>query len=605
MIELFCEETRDADEAMVSTLIAIASQIGQFIERKNSELELISALAHAQEARLEAERLTNRLSALQRITDAALGHLTVDQVLLESLNRIREVLSVDTVAVLLLETEGDELVAWAAHGLEEEVELGVRIPVGKGFAGKVVADRKPIIVEDITKADVFNPLLQQKGIKSLLGVPLLVEGRATGVLHVGTLEFYQFTEDDVRLLELAALRIALAVENARLYQVEKAARDEAEAANLAKDQFLTILSHELRTPLTPIIGWVHMMQNGILPEADFSRVLSVVNRNAYSLKRLINDLLDMSAILSGKIQIEESPVFVGSVLEESLETMRPYAGDSKVQLQLRISADPDALMVRGDRNRLNQTFCNILHNAIKFSPQNGLVQVMCEATGSEVVIRFEDQGAGIPIEFLPHVFERFRQADGSRTRAYGGLGLGLSLVKSFVEAHHGTVEAISEGQGKGSSFLVKLPRETRQDDKAKLTEKEAGLKSRMSEIQILVVEDQPDTLEMLTLSLQQRGYEVIGCESAAEAVQIAGREHLDVLISDIGMPTMDGFQLIRDWRQRETHKNIAAIALTGYASKTDVEATLTAGFDLHLSKPIDPIKLAEAVERVLASRQEG
>jgi signal transduction histidine kinase/CheY-like chemotaxis protein len=588
---------------MVYTLTAIASQIGQFTERKNSEQELINALARAHEARLEAEGLTNRLTALQRITDAALGHFTVDRVLSESLNRIREVLNVDTVAILLLETEGDELVAWAAHGLEEEVELGVRIPVGKGFAGKVVADRKPIIVEDIAKADVFNPLLQQKGIKSLLGVPMLVEGRATGVLHVGTLAFHHFTEDDVRLLELAADRIAMAVENARLYQVEKTARDEAETANQAKDEFLTILSHELRTPLTPIIGWVHMMQNGILPEADFDRVLSVVNRNAYSLKRLINDLLDMSAILSGKMRIEESPVSVGSVLEESLETMRPYAADSKIQLRLRINAEPDTLMVRGDRNRLNQTFCNILHNAIKFSPQNGFVHVTCEAVNTEVVIRFRDQGEGIPIKFVPHVFERFRQADGSRTRAYGGLGLGLSLVKSFVEAHHGTVEAISEGEGKGSTFIVKLPRDTGEDQR-RLNEKELGLQSSKAEIRILVVEDQLDTLEMLTLSLQRQGYKVIGCESAAEALQIAGREPLDILISDIGMPTIDGFQLIRDLRQREPHKNIAAIALTGYASKTDVEATLAAGFDLHLSKPIDPIELAQAVERVLATRQD-
>jgi len=603
VIELFSEKTGERDEAMVSTLTAIASQIGQFIERKNNEQELVSALGRAQEARLEAERLTNRLTALQRITDAALGHFTVDRVLTESITRIREVLNVDTVAILLLETEGDVLVAWAAHGLEEEVEMGVRIPVGKGFAGKVVESRSPIIIEDITKADVFNPLLKQKGIKSLLGVPLLIEGRATGVLHVGTLEFHRFTEDDVRLLELAAVRIAVAVENARLYQVEKAARDEAEAANQAKDEFLTILSHELRTPLTPIIGWVHMMQNGILGDADFNRVLSVINRNAYNLKRLINDLLDMSAILSGKMRIEESPVSVGSVLEESLETMRPYAADSKIQLRLKISAPSDNLMVTGDRSRLNQTFCNILHNAIKFSPPNGLVEVTCEAVNSQVVIRFRDQGEGIPVKFLPYVFERFRQADGSRTRSYGGLGLGLSLVKSFVEAHHGTIEAISEGEGKGSTFVVKLPRDAAQDDNARLKKTEVGTQSSKANVRIVVVEDQPDTLEMLILGLQRQGYQVAGCDSAAKALQIADDQPFDILISDIGMPTMDGYQLIKDLRQKEPHKNILAIAFTGYASKTDIEATLAAGFDLHLSKPIDPVELAQAIERLLATHR--
>jgi CheY-like chemotaxis protein len=348
-----------------------------------------------------------------------------------------------------------------------------------------------------------------------------------------------------------------------------------------------------------------MMQNGILGDADFNRVLSVVNRNAYNLKRLINDLLDMSAILSGKMRIEESPVSVGSVLEESLETMRPYAADSKIQLRLRINARSDDLMVTGDRSRLNQTFCNILHNAIKFSPPNGLVQVTCEAVNSQVVIRFRDQGEGIPVKFLPHVFERFRQADGSRTRAYGGLGLGLSLVKSFVEAHHGTIEAISEGEGKGSTFVVKLPRDVGQDDKARLNETEVGTQSSKADVRILVVEDQPDTLEMLILGLQRQGYQVTGCDSAAKALQIADDQPLDILISDIGMPTMDGYQLIKDLRQKESHKNILAIALTGYASKTDIEATLAAGFDLHLSKPIDPVELAGAVEQLLATRREG
>ncbi|MDQ2937190.1 MAG: GAF domain-containing protein, partial [Acidobacteriota bacterium] len=298
VIELFAEEKRDADQASLETLAAIGSQLGQFIERKNLDEQRLRALASAYEARLEAEGLTKRLASLQRITDAIFSHLSIDDVISESLSRIREAMNVDTVAVLLLRTEGNELVAWAAKGLEEEVEMGVRIPVGKGFAGRVIAQQEPIIIEDVSKADVYNPLLRKKGIKSLLGVPLFVEGRPIGVLHVGKLEFAHFTEDDVRLLRLAADRIALAIENARLYQVERNARGEAESANRAKDEFLTILSHELRTPLTPIIGWVHIMQQGIVSEADSAKALSVIDRNAYTLTRLINDLLDMSAILS-------------------------------------------------------------------------------------------------------------------------------------------------------------------------------------------------------------------------------------------------------------------------------------------------------------------
>jgi PAS domain S-box-containing protein len=601
VIELFSDEIRDTDPSMLNTVTAIANQIGQYIERKKGEQELVHALDRAHEAWGEAEKLSKQLASVQRMTEAALSHLSVGEVLDESLNRIRDVLKVDTVAILLLETEGDELVAWAAQGLEEEVETGVRIPVGQGFAGRIVAERRPIVIDDITKADVHNPLLREKGIKSLLGVPLLLEGRPTGVLHVGKLEFANFTHDDVKLLELAADRIALAIENARLYEVERTARAEAEAANRAKDEFLTILSHELRTPLTPIIGWVHMMQNRILPDEEFIRVLSIVNRNAYSLKRLINDLLDMSAILSGKMRIEEASVSLASVLEESIETMRPYAHDSKVHLRLRIADEAATVTVTGDRSRLNQTFCNILHNAIKFSPSGGYVDASLEAKDSEALIRVKDQGEGISSEFLPHVFERFRQEDSSRTRSFGGLGLGLALVKSFVEAHGGTVDVASEGQGKGSSFEVKLPRENAQRHETKPTTRKRELNDAASRTRILVVEDQPDTLEMLSANFESRGYEVLRCTSAPEALELAGRENFDILISDIGMPGMDGLQLIQKLRQQEGLKSLPAIALTGYASQKDVSAAISAGFNRHVSKPIDPTDLVQTIESLLDS----
>ncbi len=602
VIEFFSTDYKEADPLTLDNMIAIGGQIAQFIERKRNEQELVRALTHAREAHIEAERLTKQLASLQRITDAALSHLSVEEVLAESLKRIREVLEVDTVAILLLEREGDEIAAWAAQGLEEEVERGVRIPVGKGFAGRVFSEKRPIIIEDIEHADIFNPILRRKGIKSLLGVPLLVEGRPTGVLHVGKFELAHFTDGHVKMLELAAARIALAIENARLYQEERAARAEAEAANQAKDEFLTILSHELRTPLTPIIGWIHMMQNGILPQADIQRVLSTVNRNAYNLKRLINDLLDMSAILTGKMRIEETAVSVSSVLEEAIETMRPYARDSKVSLRLRMPSDGAQATVKGDRNRLNQAFCNIIHNAIKFSPGGGTVQVSYEVLADEVVVMVKDQGEGIPSDFLPHVFERFRQADSSRTRTFGGLGLGLALVKSFVEAHHGKIEAKSEGAGKGSVFVVTLPREHAENHSANIALRAGPAGARVPS-RVLLVEDQPDTLEMLTATLQTNGYEVLACESAIYAMDVAAREKFDILISDIGMPAMDGFQLVKALRSRENDEDIPAIALTGYASRQDADAAIAAGFDLHLSKPIDPSALVEAVEKLLASRK--
>ena len=600
VIELFSVETRDPDPLMLDTLVAIGSQISQFIDRKGNEARLVNALAHAEQARLEAENLTKRLNSLQRLTDVALTRYSVGEVIAESLNRVREVLNVDTVAILLLEKKGDELVAWAAQGLEEEVELGVRIPVGKGFAGRVVAENKPRVVRDVDHADVYNPLIKKKGIKSLLGVPLIIEGRPIGVLHVGKLQTTDFTQENIRLLELAADRIALAIENARLHEQQTAALGEAEAASKAKDEFLTILSHELRTPLTPIIGWIHMMQNGILKEADIANVLTVMNRNAYSLKRLINDLLDMSAILSGKMRIEETDVSVAGVLEESVDTMSPYASDSRVQLDLEVHDDPDAqAIVTGDRNRLNQAFCNLLHNAIKFSGPGRKVHVTLDSKDDRVIVRIQDQGEGIPDEFLPFVFDRFRQADASRTRAYGGLGLGLALVKSFVEAHGGTIEAGSEGQQCGSTFEVTLPRKVTEvndrHDRPALSPEDDSI----HQARILIVEDQPDTLEMLTAVFERRGYQVIGCNSARRALELLAHEDFDVLVSDVGLPTMDGLQLIRSLRDNKDLKRTPAIALTGYASQKDSEAALDAGFDLHLSKPVDPKELTEAVERLL------
>jgi len=376
--------------------------------------------------------------------------------LAEMLDRVRDTMNVDTVVILLLEPEGDTLLAWASKGLEEEVQQRVRIPVGAGFAGRVAASKGPVRIDDVETADILNPLLKQKGIRSLLGVPLLVEGRVIGVMHVGRFTSHQFTGDDTRLLQLVADRIALAIDNARLFEDERSARREAEAASSAKDEFLTTISHELRTPLTPIIGWVHMIRNGVLPEKEALHGLSVIEKNSHALKRLINDLLDMSAILSGKMRMEEFAVPLEEVLCEAVESVRLIAATRDIGVDLVFRARWNGI-VTGDRARLVQVFLNLLDNAIKFSSPGGRVLVEAEAVDGEAVVTVRDNGQGISPEFLPFVFARFRQADGSKTRVHGGLGLGLALVKSFVESHHGKVEAESGGDGQGSLFRVRLP----------------------------------------------------------------------------------------------------------------------------------------------------
>ena len=600
VIDFFSYTIPHPEPTLIETLAIIGSQIGQFFERNNAQDEVQRGLAREHNSRLQAEEQTRRLSALQRVTDAALATFSLDALLVELLKRIREVLNVDTAAVLLLEKEEDELLAWPAVGLEEQVERGVRIPVGKGFAGRIVAERRHLIIPDVEQADVYNSLLQEKGIRSLLGVPLFVEGRVIGVIHVGTFRPSNFTEDDISLLQLVADRIALSIEKARLNEIERSAREAAEKANLLKDEFLKILSHELRTPLTPILGWSRMMQADLLTKEDYGQALDVITRNSQSMKHLIDDLLDMSAILSGKMRIEQLPVSLASILREVVGNMSTEARGARIELFL--SLPEDEITVKGDSARLLQTFSNILHNAIKFTPENGLIEITAALHGTDVVVSIRDSGIGIEKDFIPHVFERFRQADGSRTRSHGGLGLGLALVRSFVEAHGGEISVASEGKGHGTVFSIRLPLESSSGSTS--NEQTQLLSSgETAQARILIVEDQPDTLDMLTATFAARGFEVSSCMSGAEALTAAQQVDFDVIVSDIAMPEIDGFELIRELRQLPRFKNIPAIALTGYASEKDAAAAMRAGFDIYLCKPVDPAELTTLIENLLQSNQ--
>jgi len=602
VLEFFSRESQEPDRILLETMSSAGNQIGQFFERKRIESEREQIVLREQRARREAEVAMDRVRSVQKVTDGALAHLTLDELLAELLDRVREVMEVDTVAILLLESDGDELVAWAARGLEEEVELGLRIPVGAGFAGRIAATKAPVRIDDVKSADLANAMLKDKGIHCLLGVPLLAEGRVIGVIHVGKLTPYQFTTDDTHLLQLVADRVALAIDNARLFEEEHSARQEAEAASRAKDEFLTTLSHELRTPLTPIIGWIHMIRTGLVPRNDSEHGLAVIDKNSQALKHLINDLLDMSAILTGKMRIERTPVKLEAVLREAIETVRPLARENQIDLETSFSNGTRPIVVSADRTRLIQVFWNLLHNAVKFSHKGGRVRVTCEAGKADAVIRIEDVGRGIPPDFLPHVFERFRQADGSKTRLFGGLGLGLALVKSFVEAHGGTVEAESSGEGHGSRFTVHLPLETQTAQSSSARKRRVPTADVVMPQRVLIVDDDEDTLEMLGAAFERRGYHVTACDSATSAVAAAEGNIFDLIISDIGMPRVDGYELLRRLRSLSGFETIPAIALTGYASTRDAEAAMAAGFAAHISKPVDPLELAALTDQILRDR---
>ena len=595
VMEFFSREAHTPDQELLDLTNSIGNQIGQFVERKRAEEERAHLYEREQRARHEVEVAMERMRQVQTVTEVALSHLSLERLLAELLDRVREAMDVDTVAILLLE-ENNELVAWAAKGLE--LDVAIRVPMGAGFAGRIAEQKSPMVIDDIDTAVLYTPFLREKGVKSLLGVPLLVEGRVLGVIHVGRKAHRPFTEDDTRLLQLVAFRVALAIDNARLFEEERSARREAEAASRAKDEFLTTISHELRTPLTPIIGWVHMIRSEILPSKETKHGLSVIEKNSHAMKRLINDLLDMSAILSGKMRMEELPVKLEEVIREAVETVGPLAMARDIHLEI-VFRDWHDESISGDRARLLQVFLNLLDNAIKFSAPGGKVRVIGEATGGETIIRIEDSGQGITPDFLPFVFERFRQADGSRTRSHGGLGLGLSLVKSFVEAHKGSVEAASEGPGHGSRFTVRLPR---QRPHLVSPAQKAGVieaRSQSRGAHLLIVEDDADTREILQATLEARGFRVTACESAGAALDIAARNSVDLIVSDIGMPEIDGLEMMRQVRRLPELQKLPTIAVTGYASKKDSESALAAGFDAHVSKPIDPVELLVMIDDLL------
>ncbi|TMA81607.1 MAG: GAF domain-containing protein, partial [Deltaproteobacteria bacterium] len=374
---------------------------------------------------------------LEAVTDTALARLSLEELLSELLLRVRSILGADTAAVLLL--NGGELVPRVAKGLEEEVEAGVRIPLGRGFAGRVAAERRPIFIDDVDHADVMNPILRQKGIRSLLGVPILFEGKVIGVLHVGTLKRRLFDRHDAQLLQIVADRIGLGIEYARLYR-------EAQETSRLKDEFLATVSHELRTPLTPILAWVSQLRRRTLDPARTARALEVIDRSARAQARLVDDLLEVSRMIGGKFHLDVRPMRLASAIEAAIEAMRPAASARNIRVETRL--DPRIDLIQGDPDRLQQVMWNLLSNAIKFTPEGGRVDVVLERVDSHFELTVRDTGKGIRSEFLPYLFERFRQADASVTRALGGLGLGLAIARHLVELHGGTIEAESAGEGK-------------------------------------------------------------------------------------------------------------------------------------------------------------
>lgn len=405
-------------------------------------------------------------------------------------------------------------------------------------------------------------------------------------------------------------------QRAQLLESERIARSEAERASHLKDEFVATLSHELRTPLSAILGWAHMLADPELPRAEVATGVEVIERNARVQTQIIEDLLDMSRIIAGQIRLDVQQVNLSEVVEAALATVRPAAEAKGIRLHTVV--DPKVGPVRGDPSRLQQIVWNLLSNAIKFTGRDGRVQVALERVNSHVEITVSDTGQGISAEFLPCVFERFRQGDGSTTRRHSGLGLGLSIVKQLVELHGGTVRATSSGEGQGSTFSVELPLMAVHSHDARVERLHPRfprpLAARpmplsLAGLKVLVVDDEPDAREIVRRLLLGHGADPACASSAREAIESFRASRPDVIISDIGMPEQDGYELIKSIRllERSLGYTTPAVALTAFARSADRTRAMLAGYQMHLSKPVEPAELIATVASVsgMAARREA
>jgi len=445
-------------------------------------------------------------------------------------------------------------------------------------------------------------------VTSYLAVPVVSRnGEVIGGLFLGHEQPAMFPERLEPIMAGLAAQLAIAIDNARLLEQEQRARAAAEAASRAKEEFLAVLSHELRTPLNAVYGWARMLRSGQIEGEAVTRALDVIMRNANAQVQLIDDMLDVSRIVTGKMRLDVRPVDLETVVEAALDVVRP-AAEAK-HIRLRAVLDPQAVAISGDPDRLQQVVWNLLSNAVKFTPRDGRIQVHLQRVNAQVEIVISDSGQGIAPDVLPHVFERFLQGDSSSTRRHTGLGLGLALVRHLVELHGGTVEASSAGIGQGATFTVRLPVASASADESEDTRPARGrvyptAAVRVSPagpslhgLRVVVVDDDRDGLDLVATILVNGGAEVRACASAAEGFEAVRAWCPDVLVSDIEMPGEDGYTFIRRVRALDSAKvaRTPAVALTAYGRVEDRRRTLSAGYSMHVPKPVDPTELATVV----------
>lgn len=569
-----------------------------------------------QRALSEYERLLEKVAKLAQV----LGTARDLSVIFWGLKEFSE-LSVpcDGLFVSLYDPLRDVRTACYGWGDGEEIDTSELPPMPVNFTGpnsRAVRTNQVIITNDYQTETLGHPAVlvgPDNGLRpqSSLCAPMAVMGRMIGTIEVQSYEKAAYREEHETAMRMAANLTAVAIENVRLLERESTARASAEESNRLKDEFLATVSHELRTPLTAILGWSRMLEGGALDKNMADRAVETIKRNAKAQAQIIDDILDVSRIITGNLYLDLQPIELAPVLESAINVVRPTADAKGIQIEVDFEPEPTA--VPGDANRLQQVFWNLLSNAVKFTPAGGRVSVELRRVDSEAEIRVTDTGQGISAEFLPFVFDRFRQADSSSTRQHGGLGLGLAIARHLIEIHGGAIEARSSGAGAGAMFTVRLPLVGSVADSENAArsaidtdpENQERLRSQqiLSGLHVLIVDDDEDTLELLSAALTQRSAQVTAVSSAAAAIESIKTFRPDVLISDIAMPGEDGYELIRKVIALDGEPAIPAIAITAYARDEDKQRALAAGYQRYLSKPVELREFIAAVAQACQNRE--
>jgi signal transduction histidine kinase len=548
-------------------------------------------------------QLASQVADLQRLHRLGMrlsAHVDLATLLQEVLSAVCELQDAPVGLLMLFDPHSRELHSVATVGLSaEQAKRLPRIAFGDGACGLAIAERRAVVIKDLQRDgrfEVDRAFALGAGYRAVSCFPLQARtGQIVGAIATYFPKRHALSAREVQLVELYGAQAAEFIESARLYA-------EMREASRLKDEFLATLSHEIRTPLNAVLGWTRVLSlDGVAPTDERkARALHAIERNSRIQAQLVDDLLDVSTIVTGKMRLSFEPVNLVTIIDAAIDTVRPTIEAKRLHLLSELS---DTVMVFGDPGRLQQVVWNLLANAVRLTSEGGQIRVRLEATEAEARIVVSDTGVGIAAEFLPHVFDRFRQADAGVARTHRGLGLGLAIVRYVVEAHGGAVHADSAGVGQGATFTVTLPLgAVAAPPEAPRVEAPPGAPS-LKGVRVLIVDDERDARELLGTVLESYGAIVTGVSSGVDALAALSASVQDVLIADIGMADMNGYALIRTIRAlAETGgRRLPAIALTVYATAKERDDALAAGFDRHIVKPIDPERVAQCVRALLVS----